>query len=60
MNSKRTEVGLAVVNNRLMAVGGFDGAVCLKSVELYDNEFNSWRLHSGMNYGRLGGGVGVI
>ncbi|CAF1653814.1 unnamed protein product, partial [Rotaria magnacalcarata] len=36
MNSKRTEVGLAVVNNRLMAVGGFDGGVCLKSVELYD------------------------
>jgi hypothetical protein len=32
----------------------------LKSVELYDSESNSWKLHGGMNYRRLGGGVGVI
>jgi hypothetical protein len=27
---------------------------------LYDSEGNSWKLHVGMNYRRLGGGVGVI
>jgi len=32
----------------------------LKSVELYDSESNCWKLHGGMNYRRLGGGVGVI
>ena len=29
-------------------------------MELYDSESNSWKLHGGMNYRRLGGGVGVI
>ncbi len=46
------QVGLAVVNNHLMAIGGVD-------VNSY-SESNSWRLHSGMNYRRWGGGVGVI
>ena len=32
----------------------------MKSVELYDSESNSWKLHGGMNCRRLGGGVGVI
>jgi hypothetical protein len=27
---------------------------------LYDNESNSWKINGGMNYRRLGGGVGVI
>ncbi len=27
---------------------------------MYDSESNSWKLHGGMNYRRLGGGVGVI
>ena len=27
---------------------------------MYDNESNSWKLNGGMNYRRLGGGVGVI
>ncbi|CAF4601685.1 unnamed protein product [Rotaria sp. Silwood2] len=60
MNSRRSGVGLAVVNNHLMAVGGFDGAACLKSVELYDSESNSWILHGGMNYRRSSVGAGVI
>ena len=29
-------------------------------MELYDCELNSWKLNGGMNYRRLGGGVGVI
>ncbi|CAF4103058.1 unnamed protein product, partial [Rotaria magnacalcarata] len=36
------------------------GTAYLKSVELYDSESNSWKLQGGMNYRRLGGGVGVI
>ncbi|KAH9402380.1 Kelch-like protein 20, partial [Tyrophagus putrescentiae] len=61
MQSKRSGVGLAVVNGKLYAVGGFDGQTYLKTVEVYDNEANSWSLcGNGMNYRRLGGGVGVI
>uniref|UniRef100_S4RJG3 Kelch-like protein 20 n=1 Tax=Petromyzon marinus TaxID=7757 RepID=S4RJG3_PETMA len=53
-------VGLAVVNGQLMAVGGFDGTTYLKTIEVYDAEANTWRLYGGMNYRRLGGGVGVV
>ncbi|KAA8586673.1 hypothetical protein FQN60_016394 [Etheostoma spectabile] len=44
----------------LMAVGGFDGTTYLKTIEVYDPDANTWRLYGGMNYRRLGGGVGVI
>nr|WEX30197.1 Kelch-like protein 20b-B [Carassius auratus] len=54
------KVGLAVVNGQLMAVGGFDGTTYLKTIEVYDPDANTWRLYGGMNYRRLGGGVGVI
>ena len=43
-----------------MAIGGFDGTTYLKTVEIYNAETNSWQLNGGMNYRRLGGGVGVI
>ena len=29
-------------------------------MEIYDGELNTWKLQGGMNYRRLGGGVGVI
>ena len=54
------QVGLAVVNGQLMAIGGFDGTTYLKTVEVYDPEQNCWKLYGGMNYRRLGGGVGVV
>ncbi|EDS36135.1 conserved hypothetical protein [Culex quinquefasciatus] len=54
------EVGLAVVNGQLYAVGGFDGTAYLKTIEVYDPETNQWRLCGCMNYRRLGGGVGVM
>ncbi|NWT59805.1 KLH20 protein, partial [Erythrocercus mccallii] len=54
------QVGLAVVNGQLMAVGGFDGTTYLKTIEVFDPDANTWRLYGGMNYRRLGGGVGVI
>lgn len=54
------QVGLAVVNGQLYAVGGFDGTAYLKTIEVYDTEQNQWRLCGAMNYRRLGGGVGVM
>ena len=54
------QVGLAVVNGQLMAIGGFDGTTYLKSVEVYNVEHNCWKIYGGMNYRRLGGGVGVV
>ena len=54
------QVGLAVVNGQLMAIGGFDGTTYLKTIEVYDSESNCWKLCGGMNYRRLGGGVGVV
>ncbi len=53
------QVGLAVVNGQLYAVGGFDGTTYLKTVELYERESAAWRHSGNMNYRRLGGGVGV-
>ena len=43
-----------------MAIGGFDGTTYLKTIEVYDSEQNCWKLYGGMNYRRLGGGVGVV
>lgn len=60
MTSRRSGVGLAVVNGQLYAVGGFDGTAYLKTIEVYDPESNQWRLCGCMNYRRLGGGVGVM
>ena len=54
------QVGLAVVNGQLFAVGGFDGTTYLKTIEVYDKEANNWKLCGSMNCRRLGGGVGVV
>lgn len=54
------QVGLAVVNGQLYAVGGFDGSTYLKTVEMFDRDSNQWRHAGSMNYRRLGGGVGVV
>ena len=59
MNSRRSGVGLAVVNGQLFAVGGFDGTTYLKTIEVLDSN-NQWKIYGGMNYRRLGGGVGVV
>jgi len=60
MNSRRSGVGLAVVNSQLLAVGGFDGTTYLKTIEIFDSVSNQWKMSDGMNYRRLGGGVGVV
>lgn len=43
MRSRREEHGLAIgPDKRIYAVGGFNGKVCLKSVERYDPLKNQW------------------
>lgn len=44
------QAGLAVVNDKLYAVGGFDGHTYLKSVEVFDTDTNQWRLYGRMTY----------
>lgn len=43
-----------------MVIGGFDGIIYLKIIEVYDFDVNCWKLCGGMNYRRFGGGVGVV
>ena len=43
MMSRRSGVGLAVVNGQLYAVGGFDGTTYLKTIEVFDQVgFTPW------------------
>jgi len=52
---------LAVVNGQLYATGGRDGTTGFTTVEVYDREMNSWRIHEcKMNEGHVFGAVGVI
>ncbi|KAG9347174.1 hypothetical protein JZ751_006101 [Albula glossodonta] len=57
MATPRSTVGVAVLNNKLYAVGGRDGSSCLKSVECFDPHTNKWSTCGQMANRR--GGVGV-
>ena len=48
MTTARSTVGVAVLNGRLYAVGGRDGAACLNSVECYDPHTNKWSIRCPM------------
>lgn len=54
------QVGLAMVNGQLYAVGGFDDTTYLKTVEMYVPDEHTWCICSTMNYRRKGGDVGVV
>uniref|UniRef100_UPI003467EE73 SAKe6DEref n=1 Tax=synthetic construct TaxID=32630 RepID=UPI003467EE73 len=64
MNTRRSGVGVAVLNGHIYAVGGFDGSPDgtdhLNSVERYDPERDEWRLVAPMNTRRSGVGVAVL
>ena len=60
MNTRRSGVGLCVLDDKLYAVGGFDGCTYLKSVEWFDSKLNQWKIATSMNYRRLGCGVGKL
>lgn len=44
MSTRRSSVGVGVVNNLLYAVGGYDGVSrqCLSTVERYNSVTNTW------------------
>ena len=52
MWSKRCRLGVASLNGKLYACGGYDGSVFLKTVEAYDPVTNKWTLVAPMNVKR--------
>uniref|UniRef100_UPI003467EED4 SAKe6DEtal n=1 Tax=synthetic construct TaxID=32630 RepID=UPI003467EED4 len=64
MLTRRIGVGVAVLNGRIYAVGGYDGSpdghTHLNSVEAYDPETDTWSPVAPMNTRRSGVGVAVL
>uniref|UniRef100_A0A674N1Z7 Kelch-like protein 20 n=1 Tax=Takifugu rubripes TaxID=31033 RepID=A0A674N1Z7_TAKRU len=58
MGTRRKHLGCAVYQDMIYSVGGRDDTTELSSAERYNPRTN--QLYGGMNYRRLGGGVGVI
>lgn len=50
-------IGVGVLNNLLYAVGGHDGPLVRKSVEVYDPTTNTWRQVADMNMCRRNAGI---
>lgn len=57
MSCARLGVGVAVVNRLLYAVGGFDGARRVNTVECYHPENNVWTEVAPMRVARSGAGT---
>lgn len=62
MSTRRSSVGVAVLNGHLYAVGGYDGVArqCLNSVECYSPEQNEWVVVEPMTQRRSGAAVTVL
>ena len=52
MLSKRCRLGVAALNGKIYAVGGYDGSSFLKSVEMFDPRNNKWTFVASMNVTR--------
>ena len=52
MLSKRCRLGVAALNGKIYAVGGYDGSSTLNSVEIFDPITNKWSYASPMKVGR--------
>ena len=52
MLSKRCRLGVATLNGKIYACGGYDGSSFLKSVEMYDPVSNKWTFVASMNVPR--------
>ena len=59
MNQHRSALSVAVVKNKLFAIGGYDGEKFLNSVEVYDPDSGEWQLIIPLPVGRSGAGVAV-
>ncbi|XP_024884942.1 kelch-like protein 5 [Temnothorax curvispinosus] len=60
MSVQRCEVGVAVLNDKLYAVGGKGISSCLDTVECYDPHTNKWTPCAPMSKRRCRVGVGVV
>ena len=58
--TRRCRAGLAVLNGIIYAIGGFDGAFRVKSVDCYDPQNNIWTSCPPMEARRSTLGVGVL
>ena len=59
MNEHRSALSVAVVKNKLFALGGYNGAKFLDSVEVYEPDTGEWQLLKSMPDARSGAGVAV-
>ena len=46
LNMPRIGVGVTVCSEKVYVIGGFDGRTFLKSIEVFDEESQKWRLYS--------------
>lgn len=60
MPSRRCRAGLAVLNDKVYAVGGFNGSLRVKTVDLYDPTTDSWSSCCNMEARRSTLGVAVL
>ena len=60
MNSPRAWPSVAVVDNHIYVMGGFDGSNRLRSVEAYDPEHDTWTYIANLNMCRAGSGAAVL
>ena len=52
--------GVTVIDGRLFAVGGHDGPMVKRSVEVYDSELDEWRPIADMSLCRRNAGQSVL
>ncbi|XP_055696149.1 kelch-like protein 5 [Lutzomyia longipalpis] len=60
LNVGRDSIGVALLGERILAVGGYDGNQYLKTVEQYDPETNEWSQLAPLNFSRAGACVVAI
>lgn len=60
MSVGRDAIGCALLGDRLIAIGGFDGNQYLKTVEEYDPETNEWTQLAPLTYTRAGASAVTI
>lgn len=60
MPTRRCRAGLALVDNKVYAVGGFNGSLRVKTVEVYDTQSDSWSTGPPMSARRSTLGVAVL
>ena len=57
MSTRRSGAGVGVLEGKLYAVGGHDGPLVRKSVEVYNPEANQWTNVADMHLCRRNAGV---